>query len=184
MLHFMLSRRTLWSVFWGPLHDVWNGVKTSAKGVPTWWQEVVRFAAVCNLNCGPFRSGAWGKAKQNGLKEVTELVGPEHARFRELALRQMEVWGQVGTSDAGYQNVYNWFSRLPSANCDGPILKFSRWRSILDSWDWYEPEIWLLKFLLEELRPEAALDALAHGQLANSRVSWVSNIVLLYISNT
>ena len=166
-LHFMMSRPCLWSVFWGPHHDIWNAVKTAAKGVPAWWQEVVRFAAICNLNYGPFRTGAWGRWKQNGLKEVVALVGPNHPRFRELALKQMILWGHVDTSDEGFQHVFNWFSRLPSANLAGPILKFSRWRSIIDSWDWYEPEVWLLKFLLEELRPEAAIDALAHGRLAN-----------------
>jgi hypothetical protein len=162
-LHFMLSRPVLWSIMWGPLHDTWNAIKTAGKGVPTWWQEVVRFAAICNLNFGPFRTGAWGKAKQHSLKESSELHGPGHLRFRELAVKQMVLWGHVDMSDAGFKHAWKQYCTLRSAHAAGPVLKFSRWRSILECWDYHEPEIWLLKFLLEHLSPDTALAALAHG---------------------
>ena len=65
---FMASLGYLWSVLWGTMHDINNAIKGAAKKmnyVRNWWLIVTKFSGVSNLNHGPFRSGAWGKAKQS-----------------------------------------------------------------------------------------------------------------------
>ena len=52
--------RMTWTAHWGPLHDSWNAIRTSAKKTRSGsiWRALVRFSGVANLPFGPFRSTA------------------------------------------------------------------------------------------------------------------------------
>ena len=74
LLWFGHHARLLWTCAWGPFHDMWSSIKNAANktGKGKWWKLIVRFSSICNLNHGPFRSGAWGKGKQTALTVYCE----------------------------------------------------------------------------------------------------------------
>ena len=167
----------LWSPTWGVYHDLWNGVKGAAKKVlkGRWWLQIVRFAGVCNLNHGPFRSGAWGKAKQSTLRTSVATRTPESEDFREAARRTAALDGKTLHSDAEYAEKFRQFSTLPSCHEAGPVLKLARWMYIQHSWAYYRPELWLLRLVLQDMSPEDAWEqvegdatALLDAELANN----------------
>ena len=74
VLHFCLFVKMCWLVVFGPYHDQFNGMRSAAKAVG-WWTQIVQFASIANMNYGPFRSGAWGSAKQERVAELAATSG-------------------------------------------------------------------------------------------------------------
>ena len=75
---------------WGPLHDSWNAIKTSAKRAHKGriWSALVRFSGVANLPFGPFRSTAWKSQLQEALRSLTETLSPTSPEFERAMERQ------------------------------------------------------------------------------------------------
>ena len=144
----------LWTPCWGPFHDLWNGLKAAAKAQESgeWWLNIMRFAAVCNLNHGPFRSGAWGRAKQAALRTSTLTRSSHSAEFRAAATRQAQLLRKpVPQSDEDFEVAWRRFQTLPSCHEAGPVLKLARWLSINECWSYYREELWLRRLVLQDL---------------------------------
>lgn len=159
MFSFMASMGALWVPTWGWFHDLWNSIKNSCKAANRgrWWLFVLRFASIANLNHGPYRSGVWGKTKQTTLTAYIESRTSWSVDFRAAADRTVElVGGQPCDSDADYEYWFRRAARLPSCVSAGPVLKFARWMSIQECWDFYRDELWFLKEVLLEMNPKQA----------------------------
>ena len=149
------AAKLLWTFNWGVCHDEWNALKAASKAARGGfiWGQVVRFSSVCNLNAGPFKSAAWGKQKQDmHSRLVGGLLSPDSDTFRTVACKQHALDGTIGDVDFAAQ--WERFSSLPSCVSAGPIIKFARWLSVNQAWDWYRGEIWLLRPVLEALRDD------------------------------
>ena len=153
----------LMGITYGLCHDLWNAIKGAAKkklvihadgkvSTLVVWRSVVLFASVANMNHGPFRSGVWGSGKQAALTRIGDTRGPECADIQLAAKRQAALLGQSEPSSP--DEFQSWFAELlrqRSCHEAGPILKFARWLSVDQVWQWYRPTIHLLRPVLEEL---------------------------------
>ena len=158
-LNFLKAQNFAVVTSYGPLHDMWNSIKSAAKATASgrWWSAILKFVGVCNLNHGPFRSGAWGKAKQEALRDFTSTHTACDAAFRQAALKQQRLNGvDENSSDASFDEFWRFLCCLPSCVSAGPVCKFSRWMSIEQCWNFYRGEWHLLRVILEHLTPEAA----------------------------
>ena len=131
LCHFMMSKGYLWVVAWGFFHDVWNSIKGAATKVTgnKWWNKLIQFSSVVNLNHGPFRPGSWGKIKQVFHKRYVESNSIDSEGFRVAATKTAAMCGKP-TTDIDFDHWWNVFSRLPSCMKAGPVCKFARWHSI------------------------------------------------------
>ena len=168
MMAFAQQQGLLWVPHWGPFHDMWNAVKSAAKKVDAggWWLQIMRFASVANLNHGPFRSGAWGKSKQNTLKTTLDTRTEYSDDFREAARRTAALLGSTAESDLDFAFWWHKLGTLPSCHEAGPILKLARWMSIQECWDYYRSEIWLLRLVLCDISGQSAWDEVAKDSTA------------------
>ena len=97
--------------------------------------------------------------------------------FRHQATEQS--WANresAPSSDAEYDSWFDRLIRLPSCTHAGPIVKWARWMSIQQCWEYYQKEIMLLKIILLEMANQAGdtvikestrdLDSETAGQIA------------------
>ena len=154
LCHYKISKQYLWVVAWGFFHDVWNAVKTAAKKVKgnKWWNRIIQFSSVVNLNHGPFRSGAWGKSKQVYHKRYVDSNTTASARFREAATKTAAMCGKP-TTNMDWDYWWQVLACLPSCVQAGPVCKFARWHSIEQCWNWYREELWFLREVLLTMDP-------------------------------
>ena len=153
--YFAVHSGLLWSVHWGPYHDMWNAIKGSAKALKGWWKSILQFAAISNQNHGPFRSGAWGRRKQETLTAYVASHTSRDAEFREAAVKQAVLSDRpIPRTDAEFEAEWAMFGCIRSCCEAGPILKMARWMSIEECWDYYRKEIYLLRVVLAEMSPE------------------------------
>ena len=149
----------LWTATWGVYHDTWNSIKKAAnksRGGEI-WKSIVRFASVCNINFGPFRSGSWFFAKRQTWTDYVDSHSSLDESFREAARHQAELEGKAIVTEADYSAWWLFFCKLRSCVEVGPVLKFARWMSIEQCWDFYRKEIWFTKEVLKAMNPELCL---------------------------
>ena len=158
LLHFMIKKGYLWCVTWGFFHDVWNTIKTAAKKTAgaKWWNMVVKFASVSNMNHGPFRSSAWGKGKQQAHRSWMETHTYKSPEFRAVAVQTAKLHGKTCTTEAEFLEWWQFMGRLPSCVSAGPVLKFARWHGIETCWNFMRPEMWMLREVLLHMNPQQA----------------------------
>ena len=151
------------SVFWGLFHDVWNAIKTSAKKmtVRKLWNWITKFAGLVNLNHGPFRSGAWGRATRAAHREWVQTHSTDTPVFREAAVLTARHLRKPCFTEQDYARWYAVVEKLPSCVAAGPIPKFARWGSIQQCWRWHRPEPWFLKPILRSMSVKTAAEAVA-----------------------
>ena len=129
-MSFMNSRKYLWTTSFGYNHDTWNAIQRSSKvpkpGGARNWDFVQKAASVLNLNHGPFRSGVWGRQKQQVLAQYMEEFEYTHNRFREYASKQMRLNGDEDASEEQFREYWQKLACLGSANSAGIACKFSR----------------------------------------------------------
>ena len=157
MLHYGQSVGLLWTVEFGWYHDLWNSIRNTAKVClgGRLWRSVLRFSKICNMNHGPFRSAAWGKAKQSALKRWMDSHTPQCDAFRALAPKLGESYNLPYDTDADLERLWAKMGCLPSCCEAGPILKLSRWCSVSSCWDWYKKELWGLREVLKSMSPQS-----------------------------
>ena len=155
-LQFAQHKGLLWTITWGFFHDMWNGVKAAAKVVErgSWWVQVLRFAGICNINHGPFRSGAWGRAKQHALRSAVSSRSASSPDFIDAAQKTSQLLGETVSSEEDYSEYWRMFQSIPSCHFAGPVLKFARWLSIAECWEWYRKEMWFLRLVLADMSPK------------------------------
>ena len=123
-----------------------NAAKRILGGL--WWKTIVKFASIANINHGPFRSGSWGRAKQQAHAHYCDALGPTDAAFRAAARRQAMLEGVACGADEDWADWVRRMNCLPSCVEAGPALKLARWMSIQQCWSYYRREIWLLREIL------------------------------------
>ena len=158
LVHYAQHQGLLWTWTWGYFHDTWNAIKAACKASNQgrWWVQVVRFASIANLNHGPFRSGAWGKAKQQAHLGWMSSHTQDSPEFREAASITSSMLKRP-IEEADYPGWWQYFGSLPSCTEAGPLLKFARWMSIQECWEYFRKEMWFLKLVIKEMKPESAL---------------------------
>ena len=141
---------------WGVLHDTWSSIKNAAKNclAGKWWKTIVKFASIANLNHGPFRSGAWGRATQEAHAHYCSSLSVSDDAFRAAARRQAALDGLPCDTDDDWAYWLQRTACLPSCVEAGPALKLARWMSIQQCWTYYRREIWLLREVLLCMQPE------------------------------
>ena len=156
LLHFAQHSKLLWLMSWGVFHDTWNSIKNAAKNclAGKWWKTIVKFASIANLNHGPFRSGAWGRAKQEAHAHYCSSLSVSDDAFRAAARRQAALDGLPCDTDDDWAYWLQRISCLPSCVEAGPALKLARWMSIQQCWTYYRREIWLLREVLLCMQPD------------------------------
>ena len=152
---FMSSLPYLWCTSYGIFHDMWNSIRHASKaakvGRATNWDFVQKAAAVFNLNHGPFRSGVWGRQKQQVMSEHMQSHEPNDSRFRAAAMNQMPLDGREDCSDENFNVYWHKLACFPSVVSAGPACKFSRWMSINECWRFTRGEVWLVQLVLQEM---------------------------------
>lgn len=158
-MHLMMSSDFLWTCVWFYFHDLWNSIKTAAKTscLGRWWKRILQFASVANINHGPFRSGAWGKTKQTTHQQWHDNVTVEDEAFRDVARRQAALLGRPITDEREYDEWLVYAGRIRSCMECGPVCKFARWMSVEQVWDYYRPEIYVTRIILQEMKLEDAM---------------------------
>ena len=152
--------RMLWSWRWGQNHDDWNAVKATAHEVDGGriWASIVKFSGIMNLHCGPFKSGAWGRQLQEVHQKLKNgLLSVDSDAFRYVAQKQFELYGEAFWDAPGNSTLANsWdrFCNLRLIVIFMHIVKFARWGSIDDAWNWARRDIWLSRPVFEGLRDE------------------------------
>ena len=146
---------------WGRFHDIWNSVKNAGKkkiidstgAVVCIWTSVIRFSSIANINHGPFRSGCWGRGKQATVRKIEGSMNGRSAVVREAIIEQCRLLGiPVPTTDEGFEEFFQTQLLLAaSAHSAGSILKFARWKSVVDNWEEHRPQIWYEKVILSEM---------------------------------
>ena len=58
--------------------------------------------------------------------------------------------GKVLSTDAEYEELFRYASKLPSCCEAGPVLKFARWLSVNQCWKYYRSEVFFLRDVLLE----------------------------------
>ena len=170
---FVASLPYLWTTSYGYNHDTWNAIQTTSKKTKHKqarnWDFVQKAAAVFNANHGPFRSGVWGRQKQQVLAQYVLEYDFTDDRFRSHALKQMKLDGDEDCSDERFAEYWRRLACLPSANSAGTACKFSRWMSINQCWREHRSQIWLEQLVHEEMAgnydPTTELLAQATSQL-------------------
>ena len=157
-MNFAMSPRCgyLFATFWGPCHDGNNSAKSAAKKTAGGlvWRHIVKMAAVANFNHGPFRSGSWGLEKQETLAEYQGTRTCDDPGFVEAATMQANLHPDGRMRSGGAPDLQQWWrfqATLRSCTMAGPVVKFARWGSIEDTWEFLRPEIYLVKPILELL---------------------------------
>ena len=154
----------LWVVSFGSFHDLWNAVKHSSAqcgdGSDVNWTWVRKAASLFNFNHGPFRSSAWGRAKQEALKTIMESLDSTDAGFRAVAREQAILDGvRRGLTDVEYEERFKAMGSMPSCHEAGPACKFSRWMSVFDCWKFFRGEVWYNRLVISTMaEPNADLD--------------------------
>ena len=116
----------------------------------------VRFAAVVNLNHGPFRSGAWGKAKQEAHAHWMSTHTVDSPDFLAAADKTAtELPQHAGQTYAFWWDFVN---QLASCVEAGPVLKFARSMSIQEAWYYYRPQMWFLREILTQMNPTKTME--------------------------
>jgi hypothetical protein len=156
LMAFVMTHGYLWTVYWGFFHDLWNSIKNAAKHVGGFWNYLVKFSSICNINHGPFRSGAWGKTKQSAHKSYMDKTTVNTESFREAARKTAALLGKACVTEDDYAYWYRYASRLPSCVAAGPVCKFARWMSIEECWLYYRSEMWFLKEVFQHMNPDEA----------------------------
>ena len=164
LLHFGVSQNYCWFIHFGFFHDLWNSIRNAAKSVcrGVLWKYILKFLTIANMNHGPFRSGAWGKAKQSALKQWCATYGPDSPELLQLAPLLGESYGMPSYSRDDRLALYRIMGKLPSCTGDGPLLKLARWFSIDEVWRFFPPELWGLKVVLPFMKDSdsGAFDAI------------------------
>ena len=159
----------------GLLHDLQNACKNTSKktnpssplSTGSVWSSIIRFAAIVNLNFGPFKSGVWGKSKQTTLADMETYVTSQGARFRQAAREQASLNGEPEPET--HEEFELWLQRfftIGSCHNSGYVLKLARWGAVETCFEFYEKELYLLKYLLEEMRKSS--DKIATDLTTNS----------------
>ena len=170
-MHYGMHIGMLWVVYFGLFHDIFNAVKNSGKNClkRRVWNTVVKFASIVNLNHGPYRTGAWGKAKQSGLSNYIGARTSKSADFRSVAVQSARHNNQPCETDTDFEIHVRGMARIPSCVEAGPVLKFARRGSIAECWAYLRPELWYLKAVLkdmnskpDEVQEEAVVERTAH----------------------
>lgn len=122
-------------------HDSRNATKAACKGYNGGiiWRHIVRFAAVANLGFGPYRSGAWGLEKQETLAHLASVKSPRDIEFMAAVDAQAELMGDGRSQGEGapdYEAWFGFFSGLQSCVSADPVVKFARWGSLQDAWEY------------------------------------------------
>ena len=156
LLHFAQHAKLLWLMSWGVFHDTWNSIKNAAKNclAGTWWKTIAKFASNANLNHGPFKPGAWGRAKQQAHAHYCSSLSVNDDAFRAAARRQAALEGLPCDTDDDWAYWLQRVGCIPSCVEAGPALKLARWVSIQQCWAYYRREIWLLREVLLRMQPD------------------------------
>ena len=138
----MMAQGGLWVVTFGVFHDLWNSVKHASAqcgdSQDNNWTWVRKAASLFNFNHGPFKSKAWGRAKQEALKTITETLDSTDASFRAVAQQQAIVDGvRRSLTDEEYEERFKAMGCMRSCHEAGPACKFSRWMSVFDCWSFF-----------------------------------------------
>ena len=166
MIHFCQSQQLLWTVHFGWFHDLWNSIKQAAKRARSSrvWHSVLKFMLIGNMNHGPYQSGAWGKAKQEALKNWIESHSIDSPEFQLIAPKFAAANGLPCDSREDMQRVFGLLAKLPSCTESGPVLKLARWLSIQEVWKYYRKEMWGLKLVLSPHERRGGCRRRGHGQ--------------------
>ena len=151
-MFYLLPIGCYWSLHFGFFHDLWNSIRNAAKIADQGrvWKAIAKFAAVANLNHGPYRTDQWRRVKEAMLKRWCERHNSTSEDFRAYAREQARAAGRSCTTDAEYESEFRRMSSLPSCEEAGPILKFARWMSIQETYEYYRPELWGIKAIMGE----------------------------------
>ena len=192
--NFLLHEGFALAVGFGLCHDLWNSIKTGAKmplpaersvagesppKAVTLWSSIVKFSSICNLNHGPFRSGVWGKGKQQFLVRLEGTKTSADVEFRAAAVLQAELNNErEPVSEDDFEQWWGRVCRLRSAHESGPVLKFARWDAVADCWAFHKDEIYLNKVVLQEMaqKPDTMLEELASNQTSMHDAEMATNM--------
>ena len=166
MMNFSQFIGLLWTWSWGFFHDTWNAVKTACKTANggRWWKTIVTCLSIANLNFGPFRSGAWGKAKHSAHAAWMSSHTVDSPDFIEAADKTALLLPQHAAEN--YAFWWHFVGNLASCIEGGILLKFARWLSIEEAWEYYRPQMWFLKEILQLLSPQSAMHHLQSSTTA------------------
>ena len=151
LMHFCLDQQYLFTLFFGVYHDMWNSIKNAATSKATagrLWKSIWKFTRLCNMNHGPFQSGAWGTAKQEALHRWVDSNTIDSPSFRRVAPLLAASYSMACDTTEDLTALFRKMATLPSCTESGPVLKCSRWLSIQECWTYYKPEMWGLKEVL------------------------------------
>ena len=87
--------------------------------------ESVKFFSLHNLPFGPYRSGSWGRQKQDRLQRMTSMGLDAQSKDASFALR--EQW-RIEQHESAYdaEAMSRRFGKNLSCNTSGPVAKYSR----------------------------------------------------------
>ena len=155
----MMAQGGLWLVSFGAFHDLWNSIKHASAqcgdSLDNNWSWVRKAASLFNFNHGPFRTSAWGRAKQEALKSISETIDFTDPDFRAVAQQQAILDGlRRSLTEDEYKERFKDMCCMASCHAAGPACKFSRWMSIFDCWKFFRPEVWYDRLVISRMNTE------------------------------
>ena len=153
-LWFLVQGGYLTWPWFGFFHGQRNALKEASRrtkhGVV--WNAILLMTNVYNLNCGPFRSKAWYRMKQDVLTNWLATHTHESVEFQGI----VEWWGDIlgladVSSESAQRALFQRMGHMRSFEEVGPVFKLMRWCSLKQVHDFYRPELPGLKIILGEM---------------------------------
>ena len=128
-------------------HRLWNDIKTAMK-VAKVFKSFLSYSLLWNVNYGPKGTKAFFQKKQAATQELlmSPTVPPEFMTLLPYIAHEL---GQDEPQTLhGIVNLFRRVKEMKSLQVLGPCVKLMRWCSLWESYEFYEGENWLSKFVM------------------------------------